>query len=90
MEIPAAKLRKYEAFSNTTDWPAMSLRQKAWLARQQCMQEDLWRPPYVHRVSAKHWIESTDNQMRHGAGGPGWKLFRYNAKATELSSKGAL
>ena len=69
LPMPAAKLAKYTQFGASTDWPSMSLRQKAWLNRQGQMDEELWRPVTLHRLCAKHWIESTDHMQRHGAGG---------------------
>jgi hypothetical protein len=76
-----AKRAKFEAAVVSLDGDSYdALRQSAWVQRSQAtIDDELWRPPKVHRVAAKTWIEKVDNQIRQATVHPGWILVQFIA-----------
>lgn len=46
----------------------ISARQRAWAKRKAHRAPEAWNPAKRHRISAKHWLQSVDNQARHSLG----------------------
>ena len=53
------------------------IRQVAWVQRAADVEEELWRPPKLHRVAAKSWLEKSDNQINQSTCHVGWKICQY-------------
>lgn len=55
---------------------SVDTRHRAWLQRGRFGAVQMaWRPQKQHRVSAKHWLGNTDNQLRIVTSSSGWRFF---------------
>ena len=79
VDVSKVKRRKADALARSLDGaPGDYIRQQAWLVRDEGDADDqLWRPPVLHRLSAKHWLERTDNQIRCSTVFKGWKTWQF-------------
>jgi len=80
-ELTAARKRKLEALGcDVTVGNGASARELAWLQKSEVtVGDELWRPPAVHRKSARGWLVRTDSQIRHGTCYNGWRHFIYDS-----------
>lgn len=80
-----AKRRKLEILSRSVDGATCDyLRQLAWIQKDDTgVEDELWRPPKVHRMAAKHWLQRADNQIRVSTVFKGWKTFQFDGSGEE-------